>query len=122
LITNRFATGDPLSEVEREAENGLEFARKVRFGLASDCITGQLRLIRMLRGLTPEFGCFNDADFDERGFEQHLESIPSWPLARAGIGSQAAGVRLRRRRRIRHGGRIENSAAALDRADSIRVG
>ncbi len=34
LITNRFATGDPLSEVEREAENGLEFARKVRFGLA----------------------------------------------------------------------------------------
>ena len=76
LITNRFATGDPLSEVEREAENGLEFARKVRFGLASDCITGQLRLIRMLRGLTPEFGCFNDADFDERGFEQHLESNP----------------------------------------------
>ena len=42
LITNRIATGDSLSEVEREAEHGLEFARKVRFGLASDCITGQL--------------------------------------------------------------------------------
>ena len=76
LITNLFATGDPLSEVEREAENGLEFARKVRFGLASDCITGQLRLIRMLRGLTPDFGSFNDVDFDESRFEQHLESNP----------------------------------------------
>ena len=74
LVTNLFATGDPLSEVEQEAENGLEFARKVRFGLASDCITGQLRLIRMLRGLTPDFTSFNDAEFDEGRFEQHLES------------------------------------------------
>ena len=76
LITNLFATGDSLSEVEQEAENGLEFARKVRFGLASDCITGQLRLIRMLRGLTPDFTSFNDAQFDEGRFEQHLESDP----------------------------------------------
>ena len=76
LITNLFATGDSLSEVEQEAENGLEFARKVRFGLASDCITGQLRLIRMLRGLTPNFTSFNDAEFDEDRFEQHLESNP----------------------------------------------
>ena len=74
LVTNLFATGDPLSEVEQEAENGLEFARKMRFGLASDCITGQLRLIRMLRGLTPDFTSFNDAEFDEGRFEQHLES------------------------------------------------
>ncbi len=35
LITNLLAAGDPLSEVQREAENGLEFARKARFGLAS---------------------------------------------------------------------------------------
>ena len=76
LITNRFATGDPLGEVEREAENGLEFARKVRFGLASDCIIGQLRLVRTLRGLTPDLASFNDADFDEGRFEQHLESNP----------------------------------------------
>ena len=76
LITNRFATGDPLGEVEREAEDGLEFARKVRFGLAGDCITGQLRLIRTLRGLTPDFNCFNDADFDEDSFSRRLESNP----------------------------------------------
>ncbi|MER9972106.1 ATP-binding protein, partial [Mesorhizobium sp. M0060] len=76
VITNRFASGDPLGEVEREAENGLEFAQKVRFGLAGDCITGQLRLVRMLRGLTPEFTSFNDAEFDEGRFEQRLENNP----------------------------------------------
>jgi PAS domain S-box-containing protein len=76
LITNRFASGDSLSEVEREAEDGLEFARKVSFGLASDCITGQLRLIRMLRGLTPDFNSFNDAEFDEDRFSERLENNP----------------------------------------------
>jgi PAS domain S-box-containing protein len=74
LTTNLFASGDPLEEVEREAENGLQFAQKVRFGLASDCLTGQLRLIRMLRGLTPHFGSFNDAAFDESRFVQRLEN------------------------------------------------
>ena len=37
----------------------------MRFGLVTDFITGQLRLIRTLRGLTPKFGSFNDAEFDE---------------------------------------------------------
>jgi PAS domain S-box-containing protein len=41
-----------------------------------DGITGQLGLIRMLRGLTPEFGSFNDEQFDEVRFERHLESDP----------------------------------------------
>jgi PAS domain S-box-containing protein len=81
VITNRLATGDSLSEVEREAEHGLEFARKVRFPQVSDTIIGQLRLIRMLRGLTPEFNSFNDAEFDERRFEQHLESDPQLAIA-----------------------------------------
>ena len=60
LITNFLAAGDPLAEVQREAENGLEFAQKVRFGLVIDIITVQLGLIRTLRGLTPTFGSFND--------------------------------------------------------------
>jgi PAS domain S-box-containing protein len=74
VITNRIASGDPLSEIEQEAEHGLEFARKVKFGLASDCITGQIRLIRMLRGPTPDFSSFNDAEFDDACFEQRLEN------------------------------------------------
>src|SRR6202040_1009239 len=49
LVTNFLASGDPLGETEREAENGLEFVRKMSFGLISDCMIGQLRLIRVLR-------------------------------------------------------------------------
>jgi PAS domain S-box-containing protein len=81
INTNRIAAGDSLSEVERVAEHGLEFARKVQFGLASDCITGQLRLIRMLRGLTEDFNSFNDMEFEESHFERHLENNPQLSIA-----------------------------------------
>lgn len=81
VITNRIAAGNPLSELERVADHGLEFAKKVRFGLANDCITGQLRLIRMLRGLTQDFNSFNDAEFEESQFERHLENDPQLALA-----------------------------------------
>src|SRR5216683_3548920 len=69
LNTNLLASGDPLDEVEHEVENALEFVGKVRFGLISDLITAQHRLIRTLRGLTPDFNSFNDAEFDESRFE-----------------------------------------------------
>jgi Protein of unknown function, DUF417 len=72
LNTNLLAAGDPLSQVQREAENGLEFARKTRFGFAIDVITIQLCLIRTLRGLTPELGCFHDEQFEELRFERHF--------------------------------------------------
>jgi PAS domain S-box-containing protein len=76
LVTNFLASGDPLGEAEREAENGLEFVRKMSFGLISDCMTAQLRLIRMLRGLTLDSNCFNDGEFEEIHFERHLENNP----------------------------------------------
>ena len=74
LNTILLAAGDPLAEVQREAENGLEFARKARFGLVVDIITAQLGLIRTLRGLTPKFGSFDDGQFEELRFERHLAS------------------------------------------------
>ena len=76
LNTNLLAAGDPLVEVQREAENGLEFAEKTRSHHAIDHITVQLRLIRTLRGLTTKFGLFNDEQFDELRFECHLSSNP----------------------------------------------
>ena len=76
MIANLLAGGDPLQEVQREAEDGLKFSRKMRFDLVSDYIIVALRLIRTLRGLTPKFGSFNDAEFDESRFEQHLEENP----------------------------------------------
>ena len=40
----------------------------------------QLRLVRTLRGLTAEFGSFNDTEFDEGLFEQQLAEDPSLSL------------------------------------------
>src|SRR5262245_57776729 len=78
LNTNLLAAGEPLREVQREVENGLEFAQKAgfRFGFVIDVITAQLGLIRTLRGLTPKFGSFDDGPFDELQFERHLASDP----------------------------------------------
>jgi len=76
LNTNLLAAGDPLAEVEREAEQGLAFAQKARFGFVVDRIVTQLALIRTLRGLTPTFGSFDDEQFDEPRFERHLSENP----------------------------------------------
>ncbi|HSF17565.1 MAG TPA: AAA family ATPase [Vicinamibacteria bacterium] len=74
LYANLLAAGDPLDDVQGEAETGLEFATKIRFGLVIDIITTQLGLIRTLRGLTATFGAFDDERFDEVRFERHLAS------------------------------------------------
>jgi PAS domain S-box-containing protein len=81
LNTNLLASGDPLADVEHEVESALEFAGKVRFGLIADITTALHRLVRTLRGLTPDFGSFNDAEFDESGFEGHLDSNPRLVVA-----------------------------------------
>jgi PAS domain S-box-containing protein len=77
LNTNLLAAGDPLAEVQRVAEEGLEFARTARFGLVIDIITAQLGLIRTLGGKTPKFGSFDDGQLDEIHFERHLENDPA---------------------------------------------
>jgi PAS domain S-box-containing protein len=74
LIRNLIATGDPLGDAQREAEKGLDFAQRARFGLVVDIITGMLCLIRALRGLTAKLGRFDDAEFDELRFERRLAS------------------------------------------------
>src|SRR6202040_299205 len=79
--TNSLASGDSLGEAEREAENGLEFVRQMSFGLISDCMMGQLRLIRMLRGRKPTFTSLDGTEFDESSFEQRLESKPQLAFA-----------------------------------------
>src|SRR5258708_13563994 len=72
LNTNLLAAGDPLSEVQREAEHGLEFAHKMRFGLVIDRITPQLGLIRTLRALTQKFGPFHVSPFEYLRFQVHF--------------------------------------------------
>ena len=76
LIKNSLMVGGNLADVQTEAENGLEFARRFRFGLVIEVVAAQLGLIRMLRGLTPDFGCLNDGEFDELASEHHLAGNP----------------------------------------------
>ena len=87
LITNLLAAGDPLGEVQREAENGLEFARKARFGLVVDIITGQLGLIRTLRGLTPSSAPSTMRSSTRAGSSSTWRAIRIWHSPRAGTGS-----------------------------------
>jgi predicted ATPase len=64
LNADLLVAGDPLREVQREAEHGLAFAQKAQFGLVIDLITTQLILIQTLRGLTPRLGCFDGGQID----------------------------------------------------------
>jgi PAS domain S-box-containing protein len=81
LSTNLLAVGDPLTEVQRQTEQGLAFAEKTRFRVVIDLIAIQLGLIRTLRGLTPKFGSLDDTNFDEIQIERRLAANPD--LARA---------------------------------------
>ncbi|HLY87867.1 MAG TPA: AAA family ATPase [Acetobacteraceae bacterium] len=65
LVTICLAAGDPLAEVQTECENGLAFAKRVRFGLVVELCGAQLGLILTLRGVTPIFGCLDHEDFTE---------------------------------------------------------
>jgi PAS domain S-box-containing protein len=58
--------GDPLADVQCEAEHGLAFSQRARYSLVVNVITTQLAFIRMLRGSTPEFGRLDDEPALER--------------------------------------------------------
>jgi PAS domain S-box-containing protein len=73
--------GEPLPELQGEVEDGLAFVEEARFSLVVDIITTQLALIRMLRGLTPKFGCFDNGQFNELQMEHHLSSNPTLTIA-----------------------------------------
>jgi predicted ATPase/signal transduction histidine kinase len=76
LITVLLAAGEPLTEVQRQAENAIEVARRAKFGYVVDIIVSQLRFIRTLRGLTPSLASFNDAEFNEDLFEKRMDANP----------------------------------------------
>lgn len=81
LNSNLLAAGDPLVEVQRQAEIGLDFARKVRFQFVVDLTSAQLALVRTLRGLTRKFGSFDEDGFDELEIERRFSKDPNLILA-----------------------------------------
>src|SRR3546814_5077189 len=80
LVSNLLFTVEPISELQREAESRLAYARKVRFGVVIHFIENQLALIRMLRGLTPVLGRLEDGQYNEARAEQQLAQ-PSLAIA-----------------------------------------
>src|SRR3984893_685115 len=81
LVTICLAVGDPLAEVQTECENGLAFARRVRFGLVIELCEAQLGLILTWRGLTSTFGCLNHQEYNELDTEARLPSNPNLVFA-----------------------------------------
>ncbi|MDN7177290.1 AAA family ATPase [Caballeronia sp. SEWSISQ10-4 2] len=81
MTTNLLIAGDPLTNVQREAEASLMFAQKAHFGFAIDVSATQLGLVRTLRGLTLAFGSFNDGHFDEKQIERHFLENPDLVIA-----------------------------------------
>lgn len=56
LVSNMLATGEPLADVQTEAESALAYARKIGFAVGIDFLETQLAFIQMLRGQTRLFG------------------------------------------------------------------
>ena len=106
------ASGEPLDGVQAEAENGLEYTRRVRFGLFADIMTGQLGLVRALRGLTSDISSFGDEQFDERRFQERLETDPRLAFA-------ACWYWIRKLQARFHANDYPGAVAAADRAQSL---
>jgi PAS domain S-box-containing protein len=112
LIGQLLSSGEPLGEVQQEAEIALELASNARFGLMVDGITSQLRLTRMLRGLTREFGSFDDDQFSEVRFERHLERDPH-------LANPACRYWIRKLQGRLYAGNHKSAVEAAERAERL---
>src|SRR5262249_34694520 len=72
LVSNLLLAGDPLVEVESEADVNLAFCKTAVFGDFTDAVNIQVALVRSLRGGTRQFGSLDDKQFDERQTESHF--------------------------------------------------
>jgi PAS domain S-box-containing protein len=75
LSTILLAQGHPLDQVEREAQDALEFVE--RYGFFLDRLSAPIALARTLRGRTAKFGSLDDGRFTERAFEERITGQPS---------------------------------------------
>ena len=76
LVTMLLAAGERLEDVQREIENGIECAQKLRAEYIVGILNGQLRLVLSLRGLMRRVSSFDDAEFNEERFVQQLGADP----------------------------------------------
>jgi PAS domain S-box-containing protein len=74
LTENLLAAGDPLVEVQREAERGLAFVEKAQVAHVTNIIRAHLGLVRMLRGVTPQFASSDDEELSEVQFANNPDA------------------------------------------------
>jgi PAS domain S-box-containing protein len=77
LTSRRLTMGEQLDHVDREAEYGLEFSRKIGFENAGNNILSNLALVRMFRGETAKFGSLDQSGFSEQAFEARITRLPA---------------------------------------------
>lgn len=112
LVTVLLASGEPLADAEREAIGALEFVQAARFSLIADVIKAQLQLIRALLGKTTNLKSFNDGEFDEGEFEDHVENDPRLAIAKSRYWIRKLQVRVL-------GGEYGEAVAAARKAKSM---
>ncbi|MGA7805610.1 MAG: histidine kinase, partial [Bradyrhizobium sp.] len=71
----RLAVGEPLDRVAREAEDAMEFSRKLGFEHIANLVFPTLAITRMLRGETVKFGSFDQGNLSERAFEERMTRL-----------------------------------------------
>jgi predicted ATPase/signal transduction histidine kinase/ActR/RegA family two-component response regulator len=109
----RLFMGAPLAEVERLTVRAREIARKAKLGpFFADMVSIQTQLIRALRGMTSNFPCFDEADFNELEFEAHLTSDPNLAIPEGWYW-------IRKLRARYHGGDYGAAHTAAERAEAL---
>lgn len=69
-VAARLSCGDPLDDVQREAEEVLSFSRETGYSVGVEFVTVQLAVIRPLRDLSLRIGCLENEAELERRYEQ----------------------------------------------------
>ena len=69
------ASGHPLDQFEREAQDALAFVQ--RYGFFLDRLSAPIALARTLRGKIAQFGSLDDGEFTERSFEDRITGQPA---------------------------------------------
>jgi len=111
LVTIGLGAGTPLEEVEAQIASGSELTRKAQFGLVNDFFTGQLRLVRALRGFSPTFvSCGGDET--EEAFEARMKRDPLRAIA-------ACWYWIRKLQAQYHLGDLDGAEASAEHASTL---
>jgi PAS domain S-box-containing protein len=78
LIENLLASGDPLGDVQREAERALAFAQKERLAHIVHIVQTYIELVQVLRGLTRKFISFGEDDLEGRFTGSSHSTVAEW--------------------------------------------